>query len=660
MNNKSKTFFFQILVLTMLLMVAVKTNSVSAAQRTLADGWYMIVCGSSDDRVLDINNWSQSNGGNLEIYKKNNTTNQRYYLKYMNNGYYTIGVLHSKKYLHVAGNYSKANVHQWDGYNTDNALWEISSSQNGYYFIRNKANGEYLDNSGARTSLGNNVWTYPFVNRDNKAQKWKFLSTTNGADEKRSIADGWYEIQLSANTNYVWDVLGCTNDNGANIGIHTRNNGNHQKFYVKYQNNGYYSIMAGHSNKYIHKQNAGNTENIVQWAGYSNSAYQTHWAIISAGNGNYYIRSRCGNFADNRGGTITNGNSVITYNCNKSNAQKWKFRAIDGLVPTAVSLSRTNDSLTVGNGGTLYATVSPSNAANKTVSWSSSNTSVATVNNNGYVTAKAPGTTTITCRTNSGGRTATCVITVKPRENLYINENTINTAVNRYSLSENAVYALRSINSKYASKLTGNWNGVNVFLFEGVGKYNATSKRMNAMCVVVNNHQIVYVNKYCQTIPDNPFNPALNGGKDTPTVISGVYNFKAHNHQEKKTTRRTIPYASLNVINPKVLRFTEKKTYYRDTSDGINVHARSGKWSSTSYNSTGCQVVGDVFSSFKNEFSDFIKAVGVVNKNETLTPYTKCNNKNVTGKIVIDRTYAYSYLKNIGYPEKAISTIIYG
>ena len=60
----------------------------------------------------------------------------------------------------------------------------------------------------------------------------------------------------------------------------------------------------------------------------------------------------------------------------------------------------------------LNATVSPSNASNQRVSWTSSNTAVAEVDQNGVVTPLEPGETTITATTASGGYTATCKVIV--------------------------------------------------------------------------------------------------------------------------------------------------------------------------------------------------------------------------------------------------------
>ena len=82
---------------------------------------------------------------------------------------------------------------------------------------------------------------------------------------------------------------------------------------------------------------------------------------------------------------------------------------------TGVTLNKTTAALEVGNSLTLTATVSPSNATNKTVTWTSSNTSVATVSN-GKVTALKAGKSTITVTTADGSYKATCTVTVTEPE----------------------------------------------------------------------------------------------------------------------------------------------------------------------------------------------------------------------------------------------------
>lgn len=80
----------------------------------------------------------------------------------------------------------------------------------------------------------------------------------------------------------------------------------------------------------------------------------------------------------------------------------------------SVSLDKTNLELTEGGTETLTATITPDNATNKNVTWESSNTSVATVDADGKVTAVDAGTATITVTTVDGGFTDTCTVTVNP------------------------------------------------------------------------------------------------------------------------------------------------------------------------------------------------------------------------------------------------------
>ena len=79
---------------------------------------------------------------------------------------------------------------------------------------------------------------------------------------------------------------------------------------------------------------------------------------------------------------------------------------------TGVTLDRDELSLTVGRTETLTATVTPDNASDKTVTWSSSDETVATVDENGVVTAVGVGSATITVTTTDGDHTATCAVTV--------------------------------------------------------------------------------------------------------------------------------------------------------------------------------------------------------------------------------------------------------
>lgn len=85
---------------------------------------------------------------------------------------------------------------------------------------------------------------------------------------------------------------------------------------------------------------------------------------------------------------------------------------------TGISLNKSSLTMTEGDIQTLIATIAPDNATNKKVSWTSTDSSVAKVDQDGKVTAVKAGTATITVTTEDGGKTDSCVITVETKSNL--------------------------------------------------------------------------------------------------------------------------------------------------------------------------------------------------------------------------------------------------
>jgi len=88
---------------------------------------------------------------------------------------------------------------------------------------------------------------------------------------------------------------------------------------------------------------------------------------------------------------------------------------------TDVTLNKNEVFLVIGKTETLIATVQPDDVSNKKVTWKSSNPSVATVSDNGLVTAIKDGNAIITVTTQNGKKTATCFVSVDYR-NKWIGE----------------------------------------------------------------------------------------------------------------------------------------------------------------------------------------------------------------------------------------------
>lgn len=142
----------------------------------------------------------------------------------------------------------------------------------------------------------------------------------------------------------------------------------------------------------------GLTYTIMKWTGDAYTTYDTTSNTYYVDNGlttgnsyRYYVQVR-----------DTSGN-YLTSTYGKS--------AVLEILPTGVSLNKSSVNIGDGESTSLTAAISPSNSTNQSVTWSSSNTNIATVSPNGVVTAKNKGNAVITVKT-SNGKTAACTVNV--------------------------------------------------------------------------------------------------------------------------------------------------------------------------------------------------------------------------------------------------------
>jgi len=106
----------------------------------------------------------------------------------------------------------------------------------------------------------------------------------------------------------------------------------------------------------------------------------------------------------------------------------------------SVSLNIVTTTLSIAQTVQLVATVLPSNAPNKSVTWSTSNSGVATVNSSGLVTAVGGGVATITVTTVDGSHTATATVTVSVATGVAVRSITLNKVI--INIPRNATFQL--------------------------------------------------------------------------------------------------------------------------------------------------------------------------------------------------------------------------
>ena len=142
------------------------------------------------------------------------------------------------------------------------------------------------------------------------------------------------------------------------------------------------------------------TDIAKNWVG--NTDYQDKGVIFKAGS---TVFEKTSQYA----------NRMKTFSSMQGNASYKPYFYISYTIPTTgISISKSSLALNVGETDRLSATIKPINATNKTVTWTSSNTTVATVSSNGTVTAKAAGIAVITVKSKANSAVAAkCTVTVK-------------------------------------------------------------------------------------------------------------------------------------------------------------------------------------------------------------------------------------------------------
>ncbi len=309
--------------------------------KTLENGTYAIKSAINTAYALNVANASKSDKANVILYKYNASDNQKFTLKYLDNGYYQITALHSGKSLDVegSGQANETNVEQYKINNpmSKNQKWIIKKNTDSTYSLISECNGLYLDVYGAKVANGTNIQM--FTGHGGSSQKFKFekiVQTNNNSNNNnndtlqgsKTISDGIYSIASGVSNDYVLDVEGGSKSNNANIQIYKKQVAQRQKFEVKYLGDGTYKITSVYANKVLDVEFGGKTpeSNVCQYTAYNPPSQNQKWIIKEAGGGYYYIISKSsGLYLDLYGGNAKNGTNIQIYTGHGGNSQKFKF-----------------------------------------------------------------------------------------------------------------------------------------------------------------------------------------------------------------------------------------------------------------------------------------------------------------------------------------------
>ena len=255
-----------------------KLTEVISGTKTIDDDNYIITTALNNNKAIDINHGNVANKTNVEIYDTKESINQQWKVKYLNNGYYQItSRLSNKVCLDVhGGNFIPNNnieIYSCNSSIAQKFIIKETEEKDGYYYIITPNDHMYLDIYNGITTNGNNLQ----INYGDGTSKQKFKFIKN---EDKTLPDGIYNIKTTLNKQKSLDIYGGNVENDKPVKLYTSTNNNNQKWYIKKDTDGYYTIKSlSNSNLYL----TTNTTSKV-------STIKTKWEIIYASEDNYYLK----------------------------------------------------------------------------------------------------------------------------------------------------------------------------------------------------------------------------------------------------------------------------------------------------------------------------------------------------------------------------------
>ncbi|WP_299125874.1 RICIN domain-containing protein [uncultured Winogradskyella sp.] len=217
--------------------------------------------------------------------------------------------------------------------------------------------------------------------------------------EDPTISASTYTI-TNVGSGLVMDIAGVSQDNFADVHQWQDFSNDNQRFIVQPAGGNYYTLKAVHSNKNIDVQAQGQDPgtNVIQYQ--ENGTDAQLFSFEYLGNDQFAIKSKAnGLYLGIENNSTNNGGSIKTYVNDDSDFFKWTFTDLLYVPVTGVSVSPESIEIFTDEFVTLLATITPNDASEQDIIWTSSDETVAIVDTFGNVTGISEGVAIITATT---------------------------------------------------------------------------------------------------------------------------------------------------------------------------------------------------------------------------------------------------------------------
>ena len=313
---------------------------------TLAPGTYSVASALSSGSVLDAAGAGTADGTAAQVYSANGTDAQAWLVEDAGAGYVTVRNAASGLALDVPGGSacSGAQLQLWTPNGSWAQKWVAVRDGAGIRLVSALDDSLSVDLPGASTADGTRLQLY--AGNGTAAQRWSF--GTPGCTQV--VPNGVYVIKSAMNQNYVLDIAGASDANGANAQLYEANGTGAQAFALTWSN-GYYAISNVSSGKYLDLENGSNQNGAnVQQQGTS-VRDSARWSLVGNPDGSFmfvnFASGTCMTVASPSAENYSNVQGAVRTG---ATGQKW-FLEKSLLSAETVSYEITLKSMSILNGG---------------------------------------------------------------------------------------------------------------------------------------------------------------------------------------------------------------------------------------------------------------------------------------------------------------------
>ena len=215
-------------------------------EKTKVDGIYKIVVGADSNKAIEIAGSNTGENAIVDIWNYGNATAQKFYFQYQEEGFYKIIAMHTGKSLTAKDNKIEEGtpIVQAKYQGLDSQKWILRDSGKNGWIISSLSNPELSISVEGNIANGSKMILSKTQDNDNQ-----MFWITNISSEQKSKTNGIYKIAIGADSNKAIEVAGSNKEDNAKVDIWDYGNATAQKFYLQYQDEGFYKITAMHTGK---------------------------------------------------------------------------------------------------------------------------------------------------------------------------------------------------------------------------------------------------------------------------------------------------------------------------------------------------------------------------------------------------------------------------